>query len=243
MLIVSMSRMQSLAIFCILICLQGCCRLNKPFGLETQSPVPIDESYISLASKGTLISVFGSAVVLKDGWAVTNRHVVEGVGNLQGCMSDGHCFPVQGSILSQRLDLAAFRIPKGFGRPVATGARVQKGDTVYSAGTTCGESILDGIVVAPSFKFYHVDIILPEASTKDAQGRSVTNGFAYRGPFVKGFSGGPVVNSKGRLVGINQGKLIQVIAENGDLRISPDQTYGLAYHIADVLAEMKCLLP
>jgi S1-C subfamily serine protease len=180
--------------------------------------------------------------VLQDGWAVTNRHVVENVNNMQGCMAGGNCFPVQNIILSQRLDLAVFKIPKGLGEPIAIGAQVNQGDQVYSAGTTCGESILKGVVVAPSFKLYHVDIALPDALAKDSEGRSVTKGFAYQGNFIKGFSGGPVINSNGHLVGINQGNLIQVIEENEDLNISPDQTYGLAYHIADVLVEMQGLL-
>ena len=158
-------------------------------------------------------------------------------------MADGRCFPAQDIILSQRLDLAFFRVPSDFGKPAINGDKVQKGDQIYSAGTTCGEPFFQGVVIAPSFNLYHVDIILPEATTEKATGYSVTQGFAYQGNFSKGFSGGPVVDVSGKLVGINQGRLIKAISNPANYVFASEKTYGLAYHIADVLTEFECLIP
>jgi len=223
--------------------IQGCCAIVTPFDLDDASPVPIAESYISLQSKGSWNRTFGSAVVIEDGWAVTNRHVVENVNGMQGYMANGRYFTVQNVILSERLDLAVFRIPHDVGKPIPIGARVQKGNRIFSAGTTFSETLLEGVVVAPVFKFHHADIVLWEAPRDHEKGRSVTQGFVYEGDFINGFSGGPVVNADGELVGINQGRLIQVISAETNQSFASDKSYGLAYHVADVSIEVQRLLP
>lgn len=223
--------------------IQGCCAIHTPFDLKDASPVPIAESYISLQSNGYLYRTFGSAVVIEAGWAVTNRHVVEKVKGMQGYMADGVHFPVQDPILSERLDLAIFRIPLGVGKPVPIGNSVQTGDRIFSAGTTFSETLLEGVVMASEFKFHHVDIILRDALRDEEKDRSITRGFIYDGNFINGFSGGPVVNADGELVGINQGRLIQVLSTNANQNFTSDKAYGLAYHIADVLIEAQRLLP
>jgi S1-C subfamily serine protease len=232
-----------LSIFCITLTIQGCCAVHTPFDAHRFKTMPMADSYISLKSKGSLIQVTGSAVVIEDGWAVTNRHVIENIKRMEGCMADGHCFAVRNAILSDRFDLAIFRIPWGVGRPMPIGTAARNGDFIYSTGTTCGETFLDGVVVAAAFKLHHVDIVLTDAPSADDKGRSITDGFAYKGDFIRGFSGGPVVNTAGELVGINQGRLIQAISTTVGQNISPEDTFGLAYHIADVLVEVKRLQP
>lgn len=220
---------------------QGCCAINTPFNLSGVSPVPVSESYISLQSEGSLIRVFGSAVVIEDGWGVTNRHVVEKIGGMLGYVADGRRFFVQNAILSERLDLAFFKIPHGVGKPMTRGAKAQNGDRIFSAGTTCSDTLLNGTVVASVFKFHHINIKLREASQGKIKGRSVTQGFVYEGNFIKGFSGGPVVNTKGELVGINQGQLLQVLSGYEIQPYKPEKVYGLAYHLEDVLIEFDNL--
>jgi len=145
--------------------------------------------------------------------------------------------------LSERLDLAVFRVPQGVGKPIPIGARIKKGDRIFSTGTTFSETLLEGVVVAPVFKFHHADIILRDAPIKDEKGRSITQGFVYEGDFINGFSGGPVVNAVGELVGINQGRLIEVLSADANQSFTSDKSYGLAYHIADALIELQRLLP
>lgn len=232
-----------LPIILMIISIQGCCAIHTPFDSNDESPVPIVESYISLQSKESLKRSFASAVVIADGWAVTNRHVLEKVDAMHGYMAGGLNFPVQNAILSERLDLAFFRIPHGVGKPISIGSRAQRGDRVFSAGTTCTDISLEGIVVATVFKFYHVDIHLRDAPQGELKGRPVTQGFVYQGSFINGFSGGPVVNVNGELVGINQGRLIKVLSADDSQTFASGKVYGLAYHIQDVLTEVRHLLP
>lgn len=223
--------------------LWGCTAVVTPLGSDDATPVPIADIYISLQNRGAVMHRFGSAVVISDGWAVTNRHVLEGVDGLQGYMSGGICFPIQDVFLSDRLDLAVFRIPPGVGTPAKIGAGVRSRDRIFSAGTTRSATLLEGVVVTPAFKLYHTDIALPDAPRDETKGLSITRGFVYEGNFVAGFSGGPVVNADAELVGINQGRLIEVLSAGANQPFAPDKSYGLAYHITDVLIEVKRLLP
>jgi S1-C subfamily serine protease len=214
-----------------------------PFDYDDISPVPIGDIYISLQKKGALTYRFGSAVVIAKEWAVTNRHVVEGVDGMQGYMAGGIRFPVRDVSMSERLDLAVFKIPPGIGVPAKVGAGVRSGDRIFSAGTTGGTTLLEGVVVTPTFQFHHTDIALRDAPRDGPDGLSITRGFVYEGNFINGFSGGPVVNADGELVGINQGRLLEVLSADEDQSFAPDKSYGLAYHIADVLIEVQRLLP
>jgi len=160
---------------------------------------------------------------------------------MYGYMAGSIHFPVREVILSDRFDLAVFRIPHGIGKPVKVGPRVQAGDHIFSTGTTFGNTFLEGIVVAEKFKFYHVDIELPAAERGEFEGRSATYGFLYEGDLIEGFSGGPVVNENGQIVGVNQGKMIEILRGNSDLSLKAEKKHGLAYHIEDVMIEAKRL--
>ena len=181
----------------------------------------------------------GSAVVVADGVAVTNRHVVEGSDGMKGVMAGGVEFPITRVAISDRRDLAVVAIPCDTGKPIDIGSGVRVGELVYGAGTTFQSTLMSGIVVSTEFEIHHIDIVLPKAGKQDTQGRSVTRGFVFEGDFQDGFSGGPVVNAAGTLVGIHQGKILEFIRGQPAAMHGDGNTYGLAYHIADVLNEVS----
>jgi S1-C subfamily serine protease len=215
--------------------------VQTPFELIENSHVPVEKIYISLQNRGLIKESFASAVVIDDCLAVTNRHVLDRTTQMTGIMARGEAFVVESSVVSERLDLALFRIPCGIGQAITTGQRVKEGDTIYSVGTARGDPYLTGEVQYPLFELYHQKLVLKHPIGGKDDGHSVTLGFLYTGKFKKGFSGGPVVNASGELVGINQGYLRRFLSTASAADIRPRATYGLAYHIEDVLEEVEQL--
>jgi S1-C subfamily serine protease len=215
------------------------CYPNTPFELDAMTPVPVRTSYISLQDNRGLLLEIGSAVVIGDGYAITCRHVIEGFDGMKGYMAGGVEFPVTEVLLSDSLDLALFEIPKGAGEPLKIGKRVVTGEHIFSVGTSKGSTIYEGIVRETDLVIHHVDIDLMNPSGRDEKGRPETHGFLCEGDFKKGFSGGPVVNSRGELVGIIQGSITELLSESNEEELKTTGTYGTAYHIADIMDEVK----
>jgi len=221
----------------------GACLPNTPFEVDSKTPVPVTDSYISLQKRTGLLNKIGSAVIIEDGIAISNRHLMEKISGMWGYMAGGIEFPIKNVILSDRFDLAVFDIPCGLGKPIKMGKRVKMGDRIFSAGTTFDSTILEGTVVLTDFKLHHVDIKLPNPDHRDSEGRATSQGFVYEGDFRQGFSGGPIVNSKGELVGINQGRVLEFFSAHAELKSESDRTYGIGYHIENVLNEMRKIAP
>ena len=51
------------------------------------------------------------------------------------------------------------------------------------------------------------------------------------------------MNSKGEIVGINQGQVLEFVSANGEFLSKPEKTYGIGYHIEDVLNEIRRIAP
>ncbi len=88
---------------------------------------------------------------------------------------------------SARMDLAVLSVPAGFLAPAtAASAPPRPGDTVWAAGAPgLGPSVAQGHVEAP-----------------DAEMPGFGRGFTARMPALMGYSGGPVVDEAGRLLGL-----------------------------------------
>lgn len=132
--------------------------------------------------------VRGSAVAFDARHVLTCAHVLDAGGALtlrRGL--DGAEAPVLGVIRSSRMDLAVLRVAPGFLEPPprATDAP-QSGEAVWAAGAPgLGHTVARGVVEAP-----------------DAEMPGFGRGFTARMPALMGYSGGPVVDSSGTLMGL-----------------------------------------
>jgi len=221
----------------------GCVR--KPFNEKLDVPEDIRQSYITVwAGIASFFTTnYGSAVLIRDGLAVTNRHVVEDFIMLKGIMHDEIEFPIQNVVLSDSMDIAVFEVPCGL-KPISRiGGRVTNKMKLYSLGTSSGAPELSGFVVATRFRASHQNLLLPGAQ-KSADGSAfVTEGFLYDAKIRQGYSGGPVVDEAGNLVGINQGYISTELAGQQIGAVDTWEGYTFAYHIEDVLRELDRIAP
>jgi hypothetical protein len=106
---------------------------------------------------------------------------------MKGYMAGGIEFPVTKVILSERLDLALFEIPRGIGKSIKIGERVKKGDRIFGAGTSNGLTLYEGIVRKTDLIIHHVDLELLNPPGRDNKGRPITYGFICEGVLRKAF--------------------------------------------------------
>jgi hypothetical protein len=161
-----------------------------------------------------------SATVIAPAWMVTNEHAAIAL-------------PSGRHYVSPDFDLAFARITGGDPLPLGV---AHNGDKVWVYGVGCGTGrrFAEGKVVAADAKHcwgkptgrVAVDDV-DRFCANDGMGTAP--GFIFAADIGPGFSGGPVVNEKGQLVGVVQGTMDRHI---GDL---PHGTLGFAYHISDVL--------
>jgi len=137
----------------------------------------------------------GSGVVVtKDGYILTNHHVVDGAQSIRVDFTDGRTFNAKMIGSDKPSDLAVIKIDATNLQPLALGNSdaVQVGDVVLAIGNPLGvgQTVTMGIV--------------------SAKGRSTGNGdggyedfLQTDAPINQGNSGGALVSMKGELVGIN----------------------------------------
>ncbi len=236
-----MLEMRKFALVFIFLIFWGCMP-NRPFDLDQMTPVPVKQSYISLQCNTLIVSRTGSAIIIKNGYAITNRHVVEGAQRVTAHMAGGIKFPISKIFLSKRLDLALLKIPQKTGKPIAIGKRIKTGERVFSAGTTFTSTILEGIVRETEFMIHHQDVNIPEPGLRDDEGRPMILCLIYEGDLKKGFSGGPIVNERGELVGINQGYITGFMNIPKKTWIDESKKYGIGYHMEDISQEIDDML-
>jgi S1-C subfamily serine protease len=223
------------------------CAKQMPFG-QAPEPVQMAESgYIALEVwTPWLLHLQGSAVIIFDGVGVSNRHLLENVAWSKGIIANNISIPMDNIVLIDTLDLAVFDVPCGRGSPMHWNRQTQvlNGQTIYALGTTNGTPNFKGVVINRSFKQHHLDVVVPKAGKDPKSGLSITSGFLYRGETSKGFSGGPVLDNMGELVGINQGR-ISKFSPNTKLgkALVFGEIFGFAYHINDVITAVMNKAP
>lgn len=155
-------------------------------------------------------------VVREDGWIVTNAHVVEGASELQVVASDGTAYPVTKWYADEALDLALLQIKASGLKPVTFAKQApQVGDPVLAMGTpnflmlrnSATVGIVSGIersYVAPEEWAYNYKMIQTDAAINS------------------GNSGGPLINMKGEVIGVNASKFVGDDIENLGYAIPAD---------------------
>ena len=157
-------------------------------------------SVVSISCSGYSSSSTGTGVILtKDGYIVTNAHVVDGAGAIDVLLTDDRVFTAELIASDEVSDLAVLQvqaedlIPARFG----DSAQLRIGDTVAAIGDPLGikyrGTYTDGIVSA-----INRDV--------DMDGRTMTL-IQTNAALNSGNSGGPLINCYGQVIGINTMKI------------------------------------
>ncbi|MGQ0722877.1 MAG: S1C family serine protease [Candidatus Eiseniibacteriota bacterium] len=137
----------------------------------------------------------GSGVLIApDGYLLTNSHVVQGASSLEVTLADGESRPARLVGDDPSTDLALVRVV-GDGFPHATISEqpLRVGQLVIAIGSPLGfhSSVSTGVVSSPA------------RALRGRDGRLIENVIQHTAPLNPGNSGGPLVDSRGAVVGIN----------------------------------------
>jgi serine protease Do len=150
---------------------------------------------------GTATGVGSGIILTADGYALTNRHVVEGAETLKATLADGSEYPATVVTMSDTQDLALVKIDATGLKPATIGdsSTIEVGQTAIAIGSPLGtytETVTKGIISA-------LDRTI---TVQDEQtGRPVTlEGLIQTDAAInQGNSGGPLLNVGGEVIGVN----------------------------------------
>lgn len=166
--------------------------------VETVGPavvsITVDKAAIGNGA-GEQMGAGSGVVVAPDGYILTNHHVVQQARRLGVTFTDGGRTEAMLVGADPATDLALIRAQAG-GLPYATlgdSAQLQVGQLVIAMGNPLGfqSTVSTGVVSALG------------RSLRSQQGRLIEGVVQHTAPLNPGNSGGPLVDSRGRVVGIN----------------------------------------
>lgn len=164
----------------------------------------------------------GSGVIIApDGYILTNDHVVQGADSISVTLQDGGSFEATPVGTDPATDLAVLRA-NGSGLPYATlgnSAALKAGQLVIAIGNPLGfqSTVSTGVVSALG------------RALRSQEGRLIENIIQHTAPLNPGNSGGPLVDSRGRVVGVNTA--IIVMAQGIGFAIPADTARWVASQI------------
>ncbi len=157
------------------------------------------DSVVSISCTGTGSSTGTGVILSKEGYIVTNCHVVEGAQAIQVLLTDGRSIHAELVGMDDVSDLAVLRVTAPDLSPAQLGdsAALRVGDSVVAIGDPLGIALrgtmTDGIISA-----INRDI--------EVDGRTM-NLIQTNAALNSGNSGGPLINRFGHVIGINTMKM------------------------------------
>lgn len=142
-------------------------------------------------------TVFGTGVIYKsNGYIITNSHVVKDMDRIVVVLSNSKAYEARLKAKDDSLDLAVIKIDKGGLQPATFGdmSDVSVGQDVIAIGTPLSFNLRNSATKG---------IISGMNRSADGEYRFIQSDAAING----GNSGGPLVNMKGEVIGINSVKL------------------------------------
>jgi S1-C subfamily serine protease len=133
--------------------------------------------------------------VAPDGYIVTNSHVVSGTSRIQATFTDGETCAARLAGDDPATDLALIRV-EASGLPYAAlgdSSLLRVGQLVLAIGNPLGfqSTVSTGVVSSPT------------RALRGRDGRLIENVIQHTAPLNPGNSGGPLVDSRARVVGVN----------------------------------------
>ena len=169
---------------------------------------------------GTQKQLGSGAIVSREGHIVTNDHVIAGMEAIEVELSDGRRKQARLIGTDPGTDIAVLKIDAGnlVPLPLADSDQVEVGETVMAVGNPYGleESVTQGII-----------------SAKGRASESISDLFQTDAWLNPGNSGGPLINVRGELIGINEA----IFSESGGW-----QGVGFAIPASTVRRTMDAIL-
>ncbi|PYG87447.1 serine protease Do [Ruminiclostridium sufflavum DSM 19573] len=142
--------------------------------------------------------IFGTGVIYRsNGYIITNAHVVKDMDSIVVVLSNSKAYMARLKAIDDSLDLAVIKVDKGGLQPAVFGdiSDVAVGQEVVAIGTPLSFNLRNSATKG---------IISGMNRSADGEYRFIQSDAAING----GNSGGPLVNMKGEVIGINSVKLI-----------------------------------
>jgi S1-C subfamily serine protease len=150
---------------------------------------------------GTATGVGTGIILTADGYALTNRHVVEGSRSLTATLANGTVYPASIVTVSTTNDLALVKIDASGLKPATIGdsGAVKVGQTAIAIGSPLGtytETVTKGIISA-------LDRTITVQDEQTGQPVTLDGLIQTDAAINPGNSGGPLLNAAGEVVGVN----------------------------------------
>jgi S1-C subfamily serine protease len=155
----------------------------------------VGPAVVSLSMRGKRSGEGSGFAVAPDGYLLTNHHVIDGAGAVKVRLPDGSQLAGQVVGSDPATDLALVRVDAGSVPFLAVdaGAAARPGQLAIAIGSPLGfeSTVTAGVVSAVG------------RTLRSRDGRLIDNVVQHTAPLNPGNSGGPLVDSRGRVLGVN----------------------------------------